>query len=173
MSFDSSDKNLTRSVTLSQYAQTSSQPTSSTNPLGMSSDNPPTPPKPPYPRVLISQIPEGWITPLSGAGSGIASGLVTCPLDVIKTKLQAQGGFTPRSNGRMVPSQAVYSGMIGTAKTIWRDEGIKGMYRGLNPMLLGYLPTWAVYLTVYEDTKDFFEKRCSEYLSYSLANNDC
>jgi hypothetical protein len=27
------------------------------------------------------------------------------------------------------------------------------MYRGLGPLILGYLPTWMVYFTVYETTK--------------------
>lgn len=50
----------------------------------------------------------------------------------------------------------MYRGIIGTGRTIWREEGIRGMYRGLGPMLLGYLPTWAVYLTVYENTREFY-----------------
>jgi hypothetical protein len=33
-------------------------------------------------------------------------------------------------------------------------------------MLLGYLPTWAVYLTVYEKSKDFYETKFSKALNY-------
>lgn len=91
---------------------------------------------------------------LAGAAGGFTSGIVTCPLDVIKTKLQAQGGFRPRTNG--VPSHVVYRGLIGTGKVIWREEGLRGMYRGLGPIILGYLPTWAVYFTVYGRSKVFF-----------------
>lgn len=50
----------------------------------------------------------------------------------------------------------MYRGVIGTGRIIWKEEGLRGMYRGLGPMLLGYLPTWAVYLTVYEDTREFY-----------------
>lgn len=114
--------------------------------------------------IYSTQVPAAYITPICGAGAGIASGIVTCPLDVIKTKLQAQGGFALRKNGRIAPASAAYSGMIGTAKVIWRDEGLRGLYRGLNPMLLGYLPTWAVYLTVYEKSKDFYETQFSEWI---------
>ena len=46
--------------------------------------------------------------------------------------------------------------MVGTARIIWREEGLRGMYRGLGPMLLGYLPTWAVYLSVYEGTREYW-----------------
>ncbi|KAH9900102.1 mitochondrial carrier domain-containing protein [Xylariomycetidae sp. FL2044] len=92
---------------------------------------------------------------LSGAVGGFTSGVVTCPLDVIKTKLQAQGGFLPVTKGRHVGHHRVYSGLIGTARVIWKDEGIRGMYRGLGPIVLGYLPTWAVWFTVYNKSKKF------------------
>src|SRR5690554_3118687 len=68
----------------------------------------------------------------SGATGGLMSGIVTCPLDVIKTKLQAQGGFRAAQKRQSLPqTAAVYNGMLGTAKVILRDEGIRGLYRGL------------------------------------------
>ncbi|KUJ12009.1 mitochondrial folate transporter-like protein/carrier [Mollisia scopiformis] len=94
---------------------------------------------------------------LAGATAGFTSGIVTCPLDVIKTKLQAQGGFRAQTSAPL--AHPVYSGMVGTARIIWREEGLRGMYRGLGPIILGYLPTWAVYFTVYGKSKVFFGKR--------------
>jgi solute carrier family 25 folate transporter 32 len=94
---------------------------------------------------------------LAGACGGFASGVVTCPLDVIKTKLQAQGGFrAQQANASRDPGTVVYRGMLGTARVIWREEGLRGMYRGLGPIILGYLPTWAVWFTVYGKSKEFF-----------------
>lgn len=84
------------------------------------------------------------------------SGIITCPLDVIKTKLQAQGGFRVKAAG--TGNHVVYSGMLGTARVILREEGLKGMYRGLGPIILGYLPTWAVWFTVYGKSKSFFSQ---------------
>ena len=91
---------------------------------------------------------------LAGAAGGFTSGVVTCPLDVIKTKLQAQGGF--RANKPLGTGRVVYSGFLGTARVIWTEEGLKGMYRGLGPIILGYLPTWAVWFTVYGKSKEIF-----------------
>jgi solute carrier family 25 folate transporter 32 len=89
--------------------------------------------------------------------AGMASGIVTCPLDVIKTKLQAQGSFRARSAlTEGIRPIAMYNGMLGTARTIYTQDGIRGMYRGLGPMLLGYLPTWAVYMSVYDSTREYW-----------------
>ena len=87
---------------------------------------------------------------LAGAAGGFTSGIVTCPLDVIKTKLQAQGGFRANKS----TTNAVYRGLVGTGRVIWREEGLRGLYRGLGPIMLGYLPTWAVWFTVYGRSKE-------------------
>ena len=116
--------------------------------------------RPPRTRLewWIRQIPEGYVVPISGGLAGAVSGLVSCPLDVIKTKLQAQGGFRASNDGVKITA-AAYRGVQGTAATIWNEEGLRGMYRGLGPMLLGYVPTWAVYLTVYNKAQAFFRTR--------------
>ncbi|KFA61402.1 hypothetical protein S40285_03606 [Stachybotrys chlorohalonatus IBT 40285] len=97
--------------------------------------------------------PDSQFHAMAGAIGGFTSGVVTCPLDVIKTKLQAQGGFTHVDMGRHAGHPKLYNGLVGTAKVIWREEGIRGMYRGLGPIVLGYLPTWAVWFTVYNESK--------------------
>ncbi|EEU45187.1 uncharacterized protein NECHADRAFT_40983 [Fusarium vanettenii 77-13-4] len=95
---------------------------------------------------------------ISGAVGGFTSGIVTCPLDVIKTKLQAQGGYAALNRGRHVGHPKLYNGLIGSAKVIWREEGIRGLYRGLGPIVMGYLPTWAVYFTVYNKSKGWLSQ---------------
>ncbi|GAA5803697.1 hypothetical protein HPULCUR_009180 [Helicostylum pulchrum] len=82
---------------------------------------------------------------IAGAGAGIVSSIVTCPLDVAKTRLQNQG--VP------LPGERLYSGTVGTLSRIWTEEGIRGLYRGLGPTILGYLPTWAIYFTAYDYCK--------------------
>ncbi|OAV88840.1 hypothetical protein PTTG_04454 [Puccinia triticina 1-1 BBBD Race 1] len=85
---------------------------------------------------------------ISGAGAGLVSSVITCPLDVVKTKLQAQGGL-------FTSHQAVdyYEGLLGSMRIIWREEGFRGLYRGLGPTIIGYLPTWAIYFTIYDAAK--------------------
>ncbi|MCJ1308438.1 hypothetical protein MMC25_002091 [Agyrium rufum] len=107
---------------------------------------------------LSLRVSEEYVIPISGGLAGAASGIVSCPLDVIKTKLQAQGGFK-RSKDARAQGATAYRGVTGTASIIWTEEGIRGLYRGLGPMLLGYVPTWAVYLTVYNRSQSFFNTK--------------
>lgn len=90
---------------------------------------------------------------IAGAGGGLVASIATCPLDVIKTKLQAQ---------RAIQGQRGYQGIIQTVRSILTENGFRGLYRGLGPTLLGYLPTWAIYFTVYDGIKSHFSQR-SEY----------
>ncbi|KAJ2901080.1 hypothetical protein IWW38_000045 [Coemansia aciculifera] len=91
-----------------------------------------------------------WKNSVAGAGAGCVSSVVTCPLDVAKTRLQYQGvlqeryrqlGYTP------------YKGTLNTLRRIFAEEGVHGLYRGLAPMMMGYLPTWAIYFGAYEALK--------------------
>ncbi|KAI9443297.1 mitochondrial NAD transporter [Lactarius indigo] len=84
---------------------------------------------------------------IAGAGGGLAASIATCPLDVVKTKLQAQ---------RATLGQADYLGISATFRDIVRHDGFRGLYRGLGPTILGYLPTWAIYFAVYDGIKTLF-----------------
>lgn len=111
---------------------------------------------------------ESKFNAIAGAIGGFTSGVVTCPLDVIKTKLQAQGRHSLLDKGRHAGHPRLYNGLVGTASIIWREEGIRGLYRGLGPIVLGYLPTWAVWFTVYNKSKvylaDYSRKFCFYFL---------
>lgn len=106
--------------------------------------------------IWTTSLPSASVNSFSGAMAGMASGIVTCPLDVIKTKLQAQGSFSNPVLHNGPKTSTMYHGLFGTARTIIRQDGLKGMYRGLGPMLMGYLPTWAVYMAVYDSSREYF-----------------
>lgn len=90
---------------------------------------------------------------IAGAGAGLVSSVLTCPLDVVKTKLQAQGA--------QLEGATVYRGLVGTVRTILHQEGLRGLYRGLGPTVWGYLPTWGIYFTVYDYVKAELARRAA------------
>uniref|UniRef100_A0A804L6F9 Mitochondrial carrier protein n=1 Tax=Musa acuminata subsp. malaccensis TaxID=214687 RepID=A0A804L6F9_MUSAM len=83
----------------------------------------------------------------AGASAGAIAATFVCPLDVIKTRLQVHGLPKIDSNG------AKGSIIIRSLEQIVKREGVLGMYRGLSPTVLALLPNWAVYFTVYEQSK--------------------
>ncbi|KAJ6619553.1 mitochondrial NAD transporter [Mycena sp. CBHHK59/15] len=84
---------------------------------------------------------------IAGAGGGLIASIATCPLDVVKTRLQAQ---------RAIQGHHGYEGILDTVKSIVKHDGLRGFYRGLGPTILGYLPTWAIYFSVYDGIKTAF-----------------
>lgn len=93
-------------------------------------------------------IPSPRTSAFAGGCAGFVSSIVTCPLDVIKTRLQAQAHAHP-ADGRDSSARSVAH----LVQRIWHDDGIRGFYRGLAPTLIGYLPTWAIYFCVYDTCK--------------------
>ncbi|TLS27412.1 hypothetical protein PpBr36_04452, partial [Pyricularia pennisetigena] len=75
------------------------------------------------------------------------AGAVTYPYQVLRSRLQnydAENRF-----GR---------GIVGVATRLWREEGVRGFYRGLVPGVVRVLPaTWVTFL-VYENTKYYLPR---------------
>ncbi|KAG0255520.1 hypothetical protein BG011_005088 [Mortierella polycephala] len=94
---------------------------------------------------------------IAGAGAGLVTSVVTCPLDVVKTRLQNQGVVKPTGKS--------YRGTAGTLTRIWSEEGVRGLYRGLGPTIFGYLPTWAIYFTAYDYFKDLVARQTGHHES--------
>lgn len=97
---------------------------------------------------IIRDLHDSGISAFSGAISGVCSAVLVCPLDVAKTKLQAQGSLIALQGSNAARK---YSGIAGTLSTIVKEEGVRGLYRGVVPTTLGYFPSWAIYFTVYEE----------------------
>lgn len=88
---------------------------------------------------------------INAFAGGMAGGLTAafvCPLDVLKTRLQLQRTSHLRRGG-----------IAGGLSSIVKEEGLKGLYRGLGPTLLALLPNWAVYFTVYDKLKHTLVQR--------------
>lgn len=110
------------------------------------------------------RLTQNEITSASGALAGFLSGLVVCPLDVAKTRFQAQGAYIGSNSN---PANLKYKGAFQSMNLIWKEEGIRGLYRGVIPITLGYFPTWMIYFSCYERFKKIYSNLIKdENLSY-------
>ncbi|WJX27861.1 hypothetical protein P8452_16641 [Trifolium repens] len=112
----------------------------------------------------------------AGAISGGISRTVTSPLDVIKIRFQVQ--LEPTSSWaslhRDLSKPSKYTGMFQATKDIFREEGLRGFWRGNVPALLMVMPYTAIQFTVLHKFKTFASGssktenhiNLSPYLSY-------
>jgi len=83
-----------------------------------------------------------------GALAGSISQTLTYPFDVLRRKMQVTG----MTSG---PLEQKYSGAFDALRSILRNEGIAGLYRGIWPNLLKVAPSIATSFFTYELVKDF------------------
>lgn len=86
----------------------------------------------------------------AGAVAGLVNVIVLSPLEVVKVRLQAQSRAVSASAATMPPR---YKGLIHALKLMFREEGWRSYYKGINASLWAFIPNWAVYWFVYEGLK--------------------
>eukprot|EP01104_Vermistella_antarctica_P003783 TRINITY_DN1408_c0_g1_i1.p1 TRINITY_DN1408_c0_g1~~TRINITY_DN1408_c0_g1_i1.p1 ORF type:complete len:358 (-),score=32.39 TRINITY_DN1408_c0_g1_i1:82-1155(-) len=106
---------------------------------------------------IVSRPPvASWVPFLAGGIGGINGAVVTSPLDVVRTRLQAQ-------NNKAVLEEAASSrrfgfGTLSHLRAVVATEGSRGLYRGLAATLTGVFPSRAVHLGTYT----FMKSRLTE-----------
>ena len=79
-----------------------------------------------------------------GVVAGMMTSILLHPLDVLKVRLQVDSSSTSVARGGI---------LLKTAITLWREEGLRGFYRGAIPGLLGSGSSWGLYFLFYEGCK--------------------
>lgn len=103
------------------------------------------------------QLKRAVIDTTAGLIAGGISRTVTSPLDVIKIRFQVQ--LEPTTSWALVrrnlsePSK--YTGMFQATRDIFREEGLRGFWRGNVPALLMVMPYTAIQFTVLHKLKTF------------------
>jgi len=122
----------------------------------------------------------GAIHFLAGAAGGTAGAVLTCPLEVVKTRLQSSSSnfgkryapvtpcltsisySTSSAIGTVTPScesivirqtRTPNLGLYQNLKCIVQNEGPKALFKGLGPNLVGVAPSRAIYFWAYSQSK--------------------
>lgn len=86
---------------------------------------------------------------IAGCLSGAASTVLLHPLDLLKIRLQVADDAHVQSRTITRPT------LRGTLQTILStDAGLKGLYRGVTPNLVGSMASWGLYFGFYAKTKE-------------------
>eukprot|EP00588_Corethron_pennatum_P029718 CAMPEP_0194313108 /NCGR_PEP_ID=MMETSP0171-20130528/10001_1 /TAXON_ID=218684 /ORGANISM="Corethron pennatum, Strain L29A3" /LENGTH=316 /DNA_ID=CAMNT_0039067917 /DNA_START=235 /DNA_END=1182 /DNA_ORIENTATION=+ len=96
-------------------------------------------------RALEPVVPDiFWRNVMAGCYAGLMQGLVICPTEHIKCRLQTAGNN---------------SGPVDTAMQIWRSHGISGLYRGWWSTAWREVPAFGMYFSCYEYIKEELQER--------------
>uniref|UniRef100_A0A914W0R7 Solute carrier family 25 member 32 n=1 Tax=Plectus sambesii TaxID=2011161 RepID=A0A914W0R7_9BILA len=80
-----------------------------------------------------------------GIAGGFTSTLVCHPLDLLKVRFSANEGD---------PMRPQYRSYWHAAKSIVSSQGVRGLYQGVTPNLIGATVSWGLYFQFYNITKD-------------------
>lgn len=92
-----------------------------------------------------------WDSAVAGGAAGLTSVVALHPLDIVRTRFQVHDGRL-----HTVPS---YRHTFHALYTIGRVEGVRGLYAGLLPALLGSSLSWSLYFFLYSNIKERNRRR--------------
>lgn len=96
------------------------------------------------------QVLQPWQSMISGFLAGTAGPVCTGPFDVVKTRLMAQN----RSGGELK-----YKGMVHAISTIYGEEGLRALWKGLLPRLMRIPPGQAIMWGVADQVIGVYERK--------------
>jgi solute carrier family 25 phosphate transporter 23/24/25/41 len=94
----------------------------------------------------------GFVTLANGAVAGTMAQTISYPMDLVRRRLQVQGFASDIDLG-----DKKYKGITDAFVRIFREEGIRGFYRGLVPNFIKVVPAISVSFYVYETMKQFLK----------------
>jgi hypothetical protein len=87
-----------------------------------------------------------------GAAAGMTSTVLTYPLDLVRSRLMMMSAGTSGSQHQQ------YTGIIDCFVKSYRGEGIRGLYGGLGPTMIGIIPYAGVSFATFDVVKQYMPK---------------
>lgn len=91
-----------------------------------------------------------WQNLVSGISGGIASTLLLHPLDLVKIRFEVNDGSKGKHHS--------YRGLVDAFRTISREEGYLGLYKGVSPNMWGAGAAWGLYFFFYSAMKAYCQE---------------
>ncbi|KAI3756058.1 hypothetical protein L1987_55871 [Smallanthus sonchifolius] len=107
---------------------------------------------------------------LAGSAAGGTAILCTYPLDLARTKLAHEVVDASLGNGsKSIIVQTRNSGIRSVLESVYRESGVRGLYRGIGPTLMSILPYAGMRFCVYEEVKRHVSKEHQRSIIMSLS----
>lgn len=104
--------------------------------------------------------PPKWVHFVAGGLGGMMGAVLTCPLDVVKTRLQSETyhklyNKMPKSSNPLVMLAQHFAETFLTIRSLYTVEGYRSLFKGLGPNLVGVIPARSINFFTYGASKDF------------------
>jgi hypothetical protein len=107
-----------------------------------------------------------WGRAVAGASGAVLANALVYPLDIVKTKLQVQVKSAKGASQDDVPN---YTSTMDAITRITAEEGIQGLYAGINGSLIGVASTNFAYFYWYSTIRSFYNGFAAAGASPSTA----
>ncbi|EMR71488.1 hypothetical protein MGN70_010783 [Eutypa lata] len=97
-----------------------------------------------------------WGLAVAGSTGAVLANALVYPLDIVKTRLQVQVKRAPGAEYGPDDSEPHYASTWDAVSKIFADEGINGLYAGINGSLLGVASTNFAYFYWYSTVREFY-----------------
>ncbi|RCK67673.1 Mitochondrial carrier protein RIM2 [Candida viswanathii] len=124
-------------------------------------------PSPPSSLPEAKKETKPWVHFVAGGVGGTVGAIATSPLDVIKTRLQSDVYHTlynkvPKSSNPLIQVFQHLGETGAVLRGMYRTEGVRSLFRGLGPNLIGVIPARSINFFTYGATKEFLIKNFSK-----------
>lgn len=99
-----------------------------------------------------------WGVAVAGATGAVLANALVYPLDIVKTRLQVQVRSRKTGGVSVTTNDQHYDSTLDAINKIIADEGIRGLYSGLNGSLLGVASTNFMYFYWYSVVRQAYTK---------------
>lgn len=112
-------------------------------------------------------VTKNWVHFVAGGIGGMAGAVVTCPLDVIKTRLQSDAyhaiyNKTPKSSNPFIQLAQHFNETCSVLGRLYKTEGTRALFKGLGPNLVGVIPARSINFFTYGATKDILSRKLND-----------